>query len=325
VSVVLRLFRHVSWYRRFKCMLLSGVMLISALAEIVSLGAVLPFLAALSAPEKVFDHPALAGFVQGLGITTAGDLMLPLTILFATAALTAGGIRVLLMQESIRFAFGTGADFSIEAYRRALYQPYHVHLSRNTSEVISGIIQKVGTATHVLLSMVTLASSAVLFAAIILALFAIDTTVTTVAAIGLGASYALITALSRHRLERNSQRIAQEQIQVVKALQEGLGGIRDVLLDGTQSAYSDIYRKADQPLREALADNLFVSMRPRYVMEAIGMALIAALAYATSRQAGGSKRLFQYWARWRSARNVRCLLCSSYTPAGQPLLAAAHP
>jgi len=93
--------------------------------------------------------------------------------------------------------------------------------------------------------------------------------------------------VSRQRLRRNSQRIAYEQTQVLKALQEGLGGIRDVLLDGTQPVYCDIFRQADQPLRRAQANNIFIGGSPRPAMEALGMVLIAALAYTLSRQAEG--------------------------------------
>jgi ABC-type multidrug transport system fused ATPase/permease subunit len=66
-----------------------------------------------------------------------------------------------------------------------------------------------------------------------------------------------------------------------------LGGIRDVLLDGTQTVYCDIYRQADHPLRHAQGSNVFIGGSPRPVMEALGMVLIAALAYALSRQVGG--------------------------------------
>ena len=75
-----------------------------------------------------------------------------------------------------------------------------------------------------------------------LALIAIDPIVALVAAVGFGVSYALITWVSRRQLDRNSERIASEQTQVLKALQEGLGGIRDVLLDSKQPVYCDIYR-----------------------------------------------------------------------------------
>jgi ATP-binding cassette subfamily B protein len=93
--------------------------------------------------------------------------------------------------------------------------------------------------------------------------------------------------MSRRRLHRNSQRIAYKQTQVVKALQEGLGGIRDVLLDGTQTIYCDTYRQADLSLRHAQGSNFFIGASPRPAMEATGMVLIAALAYALSRQVGG--------------------------------------
>jgi ATP-binding cassette subfamily B protein len=86
---------------------------------------------------------------------------------------------------------------------------------------------------------------------------------------------------------RNSQRIAQEQTQVVKALQEGLGGIRDVLLDGTQNVYCDVYRKAVLQLQRAGGENNFMSQAPRYAMESFGMALIVVFVLVLSYRPGG--------------------------------------
>jgi ATP-binding cassette subfamily B protein len=160
-------------------------------------------------------------------------------------------------------------------------------VARNSSEVISSITSKVGGSINVLNNLLALISSIVLLLAVMLALISIDPVVASVAAIGFGASYGLITWFSRQQLHRNSECIAQAQTQVVKALQEGLGGIRDVLLDGTQPVYCEIYHRADQPLRRAAGNNTFIGQSPRYVMEALGMALIAALAYGLSRQAGG--------------------------------------
>jgi ATP-binding cassette subfamily B protein len=60
-------------------------------------------------------------------------------------------------------------------------------------------------------------------------------------------------------------------------LQEGLGGIRDVLIDGTQAAHCAIYRKADLSLRESSASIQIIAGSPRYGIEALGMVLIAML------------------------------------------------
>jgi ABC-type multidrug transport system fused ATPase/permease subunit len=287
-NLLARLWHHLSHHRQRQFGLVMGLTLISAFAEVVSLGAVLPFLSILIAPDRVFNHPIAADLAQIWGITSADLLVLPLTFAFATAALTAGAIRILLLWVSNRLAFASGADLGIEVYRRTLYQPYRVHADRNSSEVISSLTNKInGVVFGILLPLLTLFSSTVLLVAILLALIAIDPIVASSAAVGFGGSYALITWVSRRRLHSNSQRIAYEQTQVVKALQEGLGGIRDVLLDGTQSIYCDIYRKADHPLRLAQGNNTFISSSPRYVMEALGMVLIAALAYALSREVGG--------------------------------------
>jgi ABC-type multidrug transport system fused ATPase/permease subunit len=264
-----------------------GLILLGALAEIVSLGAVLPFLGMLVAPEKVFKYTAVARFAHIWRIEAPDQLLLPLTIVFAAAALIAGAIRLLLLWVSTRLAFAAGADFSIDAYRRTLYQAYSVHVARNSSEVISGITNKVADTVTVLNQFLMLISSMVFLVAITLALLAINPVVASLAIAGFGACYGSITWASRRRLKRNSQRIAYEQTQMIKALQEGLGGIRDVLLDGTQALYCEIYRRADQPLRRALGANTFIVAYPRFAMEALGMVVIAALAYGLSRQAGG--------------------------------------
>ena len=286
--LLIRLWHHLTRRRQRQFGLLLVLVLVSAFAEVVSLGAVLPFLGILVAPEQVFNQPIIANMAHAWGIASADQLVLPLTVAFAAAALMAGVIRIILLWASTWLAFASGADLSMEVYRLTLYQPYQVHMDRNSSEVISGITRKVdGVVFGVLLPFLTLVSSTVLLVAILLALIAINPLVAFVAAAGFGASYALITWISRRRLHRNSQRIAFKQTQVVKALQEGLGGIRDVLLDGAQPVYCGIYRQADRPLRRAQGSNVFIGGSPRPVMEALGMVLIAALAYALSTQVGG--------------------------------------
>jgi len=287
-NLLARLWNHLSSRRRRQFVMLTGLMLVSAFAEVVSLGAVLPFLGILVAPEHVFNHPIIADVAQAWGITSADQLVLPLTVAFAMVALIAGAIRILLLWISTRLTFAAGADLGIVVYRCTLYQPYRVHVARNSSEVISGITNKVnGVVFGVMLPLLMLVSSTVLLVAIMLALLAINLMAALVAAVGFGTSYALITWMSRRRLHRNSQRISYEQTQVIKALQEGLGGIRDVLLDGTQPVYCDIFRQADHPLRRAQGNNVFVAGSPRFAMETLGMVLIAALAYSFSRQVGG--------------------------------------
>jgi len=261
-------------------------MLVSAFAEVVSLGAVLPFLGILTAPDKVFNYPLIANLAQSWNIENAEQMILPLTVVFMVAAVTAGMVRLLLVWANIRFSNACSADLSIDVYKRTLYQPYSVHIARNSSEVLSGI-NKIGIIQSVLQALLTLVSSLVLIIAVMMALLAINAEVAILSAIGFGSCYGLIVKLSRWRLERNSIRIARESTQMIKALQEGLGGIRDILLDGTQAIYCSIYRDSYLPSMRAVGSNQFITASPRYIMEALGMVIIAALAFSLSRQEGG--------------------------------------
>jgi ATP-binding cassette subfamily B protein len=282
-----RLWHHLSRRRQGQFGLLLCLMLVSALAEVISLGAVLPFLGILAAPDRVFSNPIVAGLARSLGIASAADMLLPLTIGFATAALVAGGVRMLLLWSATRLAYASSADLSTDAYRRTLYQPYRVHVARNSSEVIDSLTNKVAVAAFVLNQLLTLISSVVVMIAIMLALLAINASVALAAAAGFGACYVLIAWLFRKQLENNSNLMARESTQLIKDLQEGMGSIRDVLLDGTQPLYCEIHRRTDRALKLAQGSSIFIGGSPRFAMEAAGMVLIAALAYSLSRQTEG--------------------------------------
>lgn len=282
------LWNHISPRRRWQFWLLLILMLLTSFAEIISIGAVLPFLAVLTAPGRIFDHPAAQPLIQTLELTSANQLLLPLTVAFGLAALMAGAMRLLLLWASTRLSFATGADISINIYRRTLYQPYAVHIARNSSEVINGISNKVnGVIYSALMPILTLISSSIMLIAILIALLAVDPLIALAAFGGFGIIYAFIIWLTRHQLLANSRSIAHESTQVLKSLQEGLGGIRDVLIDGSQATYCRIYQNADLPLRRAQGNNVFISTSPRYGMEALGMILIAGLAYTLAQQSDG--------------------------------------
>jgi len=281
------LWAHISKRRKVQFSFLLILTLIASVAEVVSLGAVLPFIGILTQPDQVFESPWLADFITLFGINSGEELILPLTITFGLAAIVAGILRLLLLWVSIRLSNATGADLSIEVYERTLYQPFRVHLERSSSEIISGITQKVSAAAGVLLAVTAIVTSSFLFGSIIITMLIVDPLVTIVAGCSFGFAYACIAFFTSKKFELNSISIASQQTQVVKALQEGLGAIRDVILDATQRIYTNIYKKAILLLMKANGENRFMNQAPRYAMESLGMVLIAMFVLALTNRPGG--------------------------------------
>lgn len=287
-NLLKRLWHHISARRRVQFMLLLVLMVLTSFAEIFSLGAVLPFLGVLTSPETVYNQPFLRPLFSFFGIAASKELLLPVTVVFMLAALLAGGMRLFQLWANTRLSFAAGADLSIDLYRRTLYQPYSVHVARNSSEIINAVATKVNAVIFsVIVPFVTLISSSIIMVAIMVTLVVVNPVIAFSAFGGFGLTYAVIIGLTRKHLKLNSQKIAQESNQVVKSLQEGLGGIRDVLIDGNQAVYCQVYSRAVFPLLRAQGNNSFMSQSPRFGIEAIGMILIALLAYALAQQPEG--------------------------------------
>jgi ATP-binding cassette subfamily B protein len=288
MELLKRLWCHIAPRHRAQFGLLLVLMLLTSFAEVLSIGAVLPFLGVLTSPERIFEMPAAHPMIQVLNLTEPKQLLLPLTIAFGMAVVIAGVMRLLLLWVSARLSFSAGADLGISIYYRTLYQPYTVHCARNSSEVINGISAKAnGVIYSSILPLLTLISSCVMLFVILVALLMVQPVIALSAFGGFGLIYLVIIRLTRKQLLVDSRCVAYESTQVIKSLQEGLGGIRDVLIDGSQDAYCRIYRDADSRLRRAQGNSVFISDSPRYIMEALGMLLIALLAYSMAQESDG--------------------------------------
>ena len=285
--ILLGIWSHLAPRRRLQLGLLLALVLLSGVAELVSLGAVLPFLTVLSDPDLLWQRPFAQVLATRLGLTEASQLLMPASVVFAFAAVLSALIRIVNLQQNVRLAAAIGSDISCEVYRRTLYQPYWVHLKRNSAAVITSTTSQVNITVAALNALLQLITSVVVAASLLTGLLLIDAPVALATSSLFGSAYGLLAVISSRELRSNGKKIVEASNLQLKALQEGIGAIRDVLLDGSQPTYLQIYRKADRPQRQLQAKNIF-SMFPRYALEALGMVAIALLGGLLVLQRGSS-------------------------------------
>lgn len=284
---ITRCWRLLPGRRRAQIALLLLLMIASTFAEVISVGAVLPFLGVLIEPERVFNHRLAEPFVDLLGATAPKDIILPVTLFFCAAAVFATAVRQALMLAQVRFGAALATDFAVTAYRCTLFQPYSVHVARNSSEIIAGV-NKAGDLGGTLVTpcLVTISSTFLITTIMIMLVWA-----SPVLALGLflgfGAIYAIITLYTRRRLTEEGLLISTESNRMIKALQEGLGGIRDVLIDGSQAIYVALFHNSVYRVQRASANIAVIGQSPRYIVEGIGIVLIAGVAYLLAQRDGG--------------------------------------
>jgi ABC-type multidrug transport system fused ATPase/permease subunit len=289
-KLLYRLWIKISHRHRVNVFYLLVMMVFLSFAEIMTVGALFPFLAILTDPSILLNNPLIGrvlkeSFLQKYeGI----NLVYLTTALFCGIVFTASVMRILLLKLSTRLAFGIGAQIGLDAYRKTLYQDYLVHISRSSSEVIDAIATKVNLVIFgTVMPALILITNFFLLIAIVGLLVFIQPFVTLSVFLGFGLIYISITWLTSQKKIENGYELSKQSTLVIKALQESAGGIRDIIIDSTQEVYCKIFRKGDAELKKAQADTQFLSQSPRYGIEALGIIFVALLACMLSVQGGG--------------------------------------
>ena len=276
VHAVRRLFAQLTPRRRAQAGRIWLFMLVGAFAEMASIGALLPFLTLLAAPERVQRYPLFARAFAWIGLPP--DRLLPAaTLLFVATAIVATLVRLLLLRAAQRFVFAVGADLGAKLYDHLLHQTYLYHTLHNSAEVQAGI-QKVNNITNLFLQplMQGLISLTVMLFIVVALAFA-DPVLAAAALASFGGVYVVISLTVRRVLQRNSGRLAGLSTRRIQAIQEGMGAIRDVLIERAQPLYLEKFASLDRSFRDAQAVTTFLANAPRYLVEGLGMVLIAGL------------------------------------------------
>lgn len=274
--------------RRWQMLMVLLLMVVGAAAELFTMGAILPFLALLTQPDMAALPPVAARTLQRIADWWGIAPLLAASGLFAALAAVAAVLRLLLTWASSRFVFAVGADLGEEVYRRILQQPYSYHLQHNSSETLAGVGKVSILVMGFLTPAMQLLIASVMAVVLLVGMLLVNVQVALMAGLTFGGLYFFINRWAKRQLRRNGQVISAAEAQKIKAIQEGVGAIRDVILDGNHQVYVATFAASDRPQRTAQALNNVLASAPKYLVESAGMVLIAFLAYFLTQQRGGA-------------------------------------
>jgi ATP-binding cassette subfamily B protein len=180
-----------------------------------------------------------------------------------------------------------GHELAVETQRRLLHQPYLFHLTHHSSELLTSLDKIEYLISNLVLQIIQATSATLISLFVIAVLFSIDPMSAGLATLLVGGLYGLALLAARHPLGANAKIISAAYQQRLKLVQESLGGIRDIILDHSQSSQVDQFRLVDRQFMRARAEISFLVAAPRFLVEALGLILIALLAVVIAGRPGG--------------------------------------
>jgi len=279
LSSIIRLFSYTSVRRRKQLALLLVLLVIASVGEMISLGAVFPFLGALSNPNFILSDPKFSPFTQALQIETPTQLVNLLTAIFIATTVVANLFRIAALNAQVRLSASISSDFGCQIYENTLKQSYSFHVLQNSSDLMQTLLEDIYRLNQgILMPLLSIITSGLIILSLVSVLVVIDGFIAMSAAVIIGSVYYIIYKSRKRLLKRNSEIIAQAGQRRIKTVQEGIGGIRDVLIANSQHFFLDVYSKSERPLRQADATNVLIGQTPKFIVEAVAMSAIAVLA-----------------------------------------------
>ncbi len=268
--------------RKFQLFFFTFIMIISALCESFTIASLVAFISVLTKPDNLQNIIIFQNISNLLEIKDSSELLLPLTVVFCFAILSSGIIRILNLAISTKLAALIGNDLSYDCFKKTLYQPYQIHINRNSSKTISTITDYIAGTTAALNAFLQMISSLVISLFLFITLFVLNTKVASLVILIITLFYTLISFLVSKRFKSNSLITSYASKEQIKSIQEGLGAIRDILLSDTQLFYLNKFKISDRKKRIKQAENNFLAVSPKYALESIGIILISIIAFKYS-------------------------------------------
>jgi len=217
---------------------------------------------------------SMLGFLDGLSESTVLAAVVVVVIFSAL-------LRVIVVRVSTEFSIRVGMQLQTGCYRHVLNRDYEKVVNQSSSENVSLITQKIQIIiSNYIFGILTTVSSAVSGFGVVVILVWFSEPIVLVALLLLAASYTLIAAITRGRLKRYGRNLRTYSPKKIQSIQEGLGGIRDVVMTGNQEHYVSRFAEAAYHEEIANARIVFYNTLPRPVLEAIGISCIAGIAWA---------------------------------------------
>jgi len=270
------------WYLLSPRERVEGAFLLAALAlgalfEAISIGLVVPVIAVVRDPSLLSKVPVIQPLVIGLHLEQSQRLIevfgVGLVLVFAIKSV----YLMQLYRWLFRYIFRKHLTLSRQLLMGYLNAPYTFHLQRNSAELIRITTRTVEDFTFgFLVNLLLLLGESLIMAAVILLLLLVEPTATLGAVVILALPTALIYRAMQQKLGK-AGRLAEQSLDLeIQWTEQAIGGIKETLITGRQSFFSDMFDRYVNQFGTAMRSMMFLTTVSRFVIDTLAVTAMVA-------------------------------------------------
>lgn len=288
------LFALLTPSQRRRYYLLQAMVILMAFMELLGIASIGPFMALVADTQLLETNSILNSIYVASGVATHTEFLF---IAGSFVLLMLGIASVLSVVTTWRlslFAFSVGTEIGDRLYRYYLNKDWLFHASGSSAQLTKQIAtEALRVTSFIILPLIQMNARIVLAIFISVGIFIYNPLIASVGVVLFVSGYVIIYKVIRKRIMLYGQHVSTTSTDRFRLMNEGFGGIKDVLLYDRSHEFVDQFQKSGKLLAHAQGVNTALSQAPRYLMEllAFGAMISLVLVLLTTRDGNLSQVL----------------------------------
>jgi HlyD family secretion protein len=277
-KLIKQLFSLLTTQQRKKFIWMQLLVILAAFGEIIGIASIIPFMTLVGDTNILNEPNYLSNLYANSGFNTELEFVFVVGVFVLIVLVLSSCISIFTIWRLSMFAAQIGTEIGDRLYNFYLKQNWLFHSSINSSELTNKVVNETTRITNgILMPLVTMNARIALAFFMLTGLFIYDPLVATTGVFVFGIAYVFLFIFVRSRLLFNGKKISEIYGARYLLLNEGFGGIKDILLYGRANSFVNRFNNSGMKLAYSLGNNQALTLTPRYFIELIAFAIIIIL------------------------------------------------
>lgn len=288
IKIIKHLFKLLTPIQRKGFYALQALAIIMALTQVVGVASIVPFMALVGDMNQLQEDTIFAQAYKASGMTSESQFIFWLGVGVLVMLFISSVISMITTWRLSLFANKVGVELADRLYTHYLKQDWLFHASGSSAQLTKKIAtESLRVTSGILLPLVHMNGNIILVIFMALSIFIFDPIVAIIGVIIFAISYYFVFSIVSFTLLRNGRSISEMYEERFRLMNEGFGGIKDVLLLGRHTDFINRFYKTGQTFAFTSGVNAALAHAPRYFMELIAFgSMIALVLYLFSSHDG---------------------------------------
>lgn len=272
------LFSLLTPNQRRRYLYLQIMVFFMAIMELLGIASIAPFMALVADVQLLETNTTLKKIYLASGVESHEKFLFLTGSIVLIMLSTASILSIITTWRLSLFALSVGTEIGDRLYRYYLNKDWLFHASGSSAQLTKQIATEALRVTNfIILPLIQMNARLVLALFIIVGIFIYNPLIAIIGVTLFICGYVVIYKVIRKRIARYGQHVSTTSTDRFRLMNEGFGGIKDVLLYNRRQDFIDQFEMSGKVLAHAQGVNTALSQVPRYLMELLAFGALITL------------------------------------------------